>query len=78
LGQKSTPEAWRPISLLNIVGKIIEVAFAQRIIDIAEVKHLLSNGQMGKKRNKLINLVVKMVIEAATEARKSGGVASLL
>jgi hypothetical protein len=33
---------------------------------------------MGNKRNKLTNLAVKMVVEAATEARKSGGVASLL
>jgi hypothetical protein len=78
LEQKSTPEAWRPISLLNTIGKIIEATFAQRITDIAEIKHLLPNGQIGNKRNKLINLAVRMVIEAATKARKSGGVASLL
>jgi hypothetical protein len=78
LEQKSTLGAWRPISLLNIVGKIIEAAFAQRIIDIAEVKHLLLDGQMGNKRNKLTNLAVRMVVEIATEARKSGGIASLL
>jgi hypothetical protein len=78
LGQKSTPGAWRLISLLNIIGKIIEAAFAQRITDIVEAKHLLLDGQMGNKRNKLINLAVRMVVEAATEARKSGGVASLL
>jgi hypothetical protein len=78
LGQKSTPKAWRPISLLNTVGKIIETAFAQRITNIAETKHLLPNGQMGNKRNKLTNLAVKMVVEAATEARKSGRIASLL
>jgi hypothetical protein len=78
LGQKSTLGAWRPISLLNTVGKIIETAFAQRIINIAEIKHLLPDRQMGNKRNKLTNLVVKMVVEAATEARRSGGIASLL
>jgi hypothetical protein len=78
LGQKSTPGAWRPISLLNTVGKIIEAAFAQRIINIAEAKHLLPNGQMGNRRNRLTDLVVRMVIKAATEARRSGGVASLL
>jgi hypothetical protein len=78
LGQKSTPGAWRPISLLNTVGKIIETAFAQRITNIAEIKHLLPNGQMGNKRNKLTDLVVRMVVEAATEARKSGEIASLL
>jgi hypothetical protein len=78
LGQKSTPEAWRSISLLNTVGKIIEATFAQRITDIAEAKHLLPDEQMGNKRNKLTDLVVKMVIEAAIEARRSGGIALLL
>jgi hypothetical protein len=78
LGQKSTPEAWRPISLLNTVRKIIEAAFAQRITDIAEIKHLLLDGQMGNKRNKLTDLAVKMVVEAVTEARRSDEIASLL
>jgi hypothetical protein len=63
---------------LNTVGKIIEATFAQRIINIAEAKHLLSDGQMGNKRNKSTDLAVRMVVEAATEARKSGRIASLL
>jgi hypothetical protein len=63
---------------LNTVGKIIEAAFAQRITNIAKVKHLLPNGQMGNKRNKLTNLAVRIVVEAAIKARKSGGIASLL
>jgi hypothetical protein len=33
---------------------------------------------MGNRRNKLINPVVKIIVEAATKARKSGGIASLL
>jgi hypothetical protein len=78
LGQKSISEAWRFISLLNTVGKIIEAAFAQRITNIAEVKHLLPDGQMGNRKNRLTNLAVRMVVEAATEARKSGEIASLL
>jgi hypothetical protein len=78
LGQKSTPEAWRPISLLNTVKKIIEAAFAQRITNIAEAKHLLPDKQIGNKRNKSTDLAVKIVVETATEARKSGGIALLL
>jgi hypothetical protein len=78
LEQKSTPGAWRPISLLNTVGKIIEAAFARRITDIAKAKHLLPDRQMGNRRNRSTNLAVRMIVEAATEARKSGGVASLL
>jgi hypothetical protein len=76
--QKATPGAWRPISSLNIVGKIVKAAFARRITDVTEAKHLLSNGQMGNKRGRSTDLAIRIIIEAATEARKNGGIASLL
>jgi hypothetical protein len=76
--QKATPGAWRPISLLNIVGKVVKTAFARRITNVAEAKHLLPNGQMGNRRKRSTNLAIRMVIKAATEARKSGEIASLL
>jgi hypothetical protein len=78
IAQKATPGAWRPILLLNIVGKIVEAAFARRITDVAEAKHLLPDGQMGNRRGRLTDLAIRMVIKAAIEARKSGGIASLL
>jgi hypothetical protein len=78
IAQKATPGAWRPILLLNTVGKVVEAAFARRITNVAEAKHLLSNGQMGNKRGRSTDLAVRMVIEAVIEARKNGGVASLL
>jgi hypothetical protein len=78
LGQKPTSGAWRSISLLNTVGKIVKAAFAQRIIDVAEANYLLLDGQIGNKRNRLTNLAVRMVVETATKARRSGGIASLL
>jgi hypothetical protein len=76
--QKFTPGAWRPISLLNTVGKIVETAFARRITSMAEDKKLLPNGQMENKQHKSTDLAVKMVVKAAIKARKSGGIASLL
>jgi hypothetical protein len=76
--QKATPGAWRPISLLNTVRKVVEAAFARRIMNVAEAKHLLSDGQMGNRRGRLTDLAVRMVIKAATEALKNGGIASLL
>jgi hypothetical protein len=78
IAQKATPGAWRPILLLNIVGKVVKAAFARRITDIAEAKYLLSDGQMGNRRGRSTDLAIKMIIEAATEARKNGGIASLL
>jgi hypothetical protein len=44
IAQKATPGAWRPISLLNIIGKVVKAAFARRITNVAKAKHLLSNG----------------------------------
>jgi hypothetical protein len=41
---KSTPGAWKPISLLNSLGKVVEAAFARRVTDAAEAENLLSNG----------------------------------
>jgi hypothetical protein len=78
IAQKATPGAWRSISLLNIVGKVVEAAFARRITNVAEAKHLLSDGQMGNRRGRLTDLAVRIIIKAAIEARKSGGIASLL
>jgi hypothetical protein len=78
IAQKATPGAWRLISLLNIVGKVVKVAFARRITNVAKAKHLLSNGQMGNKRERLTDLAIRIIIEAVTEARKNGGIASLL
>jgi hypothetical protein len=78
IAQKATPGAWRPILLLNTIGKIVKAAFARRITNVAKAKHLLSDGQMGNKRGRSTDLAVRMVIKAATEARKSGGIALLL
>jgi hypothetical protein len=58
--------------------KNIEATFAQRITNIAKAKHLLPNGQMGNKKNKSTDLAVRMIVEAAIEARRSGRIASLL
>jgi hypothetical protein len=78
IAQKATPGAWRPISLLNIIGKIVKAAFARRITNVAKAKHLLPDGQMGNRRERSTDLAVRMIIEAATKARKNGGIASLL
>jgi hypothetical protein len=64
--------------LLNAVGKIIKTAFARLIINPAKAKQLLSDGQMGNKRDKLTDLAIRMVVKMATKVRRSGGIASLL
>jgi hypothetical protein len=78
IAQKATPGAWRLISLLNMVGKVVKAAFARRITNVAKAKHLLPDGQMGNKREWSTDLAIRMIIKAATETQKSGGIASLL
>jgi hypothetical protein len=73
IAQKAIPEAWRPIFLLNAVGKIIKVAFARLITNAAEARQFLPNVQMGmkmgNKRDKSTDLVIRMIVEMATKAR---------
>jgi hypothetical protein len=64
--------------LLNAIGKIIEAAFARLIINAAKAKQLLPDGQISNKRDRSTNLVIRMVIKIIAEARRNGGIASLL
>jgi hypothetical protein len=64
--------------LLNAVGKVIEAAFARLITNAAEAKQLLSDGQMGNRRDRSTDLAIRMVVKIAAEARRNGGIASLL
>jgi Reverse transcriptase (RNA-dependent DNA polymerase) len=45
----SDPGAWRPIALLNTMGKIIETLIAQWLSKAAEECHLLLDTQMGAR-----------------------------
>ncbi|MGH7238585.1 MAG: hypothetical protein ACREHG_00815, partial [Candidatus Saccharimonadales bacterium] len=49
-GDYTLAKSWRPISLLNSLGKIIETVTARRIQQIAEKHHLLPVNQMGGRK----------------------------
>ena len=66
--QRATAGAWRLVALLNIVGKVLEVIIGQRIANIAEEHRLLLEGQMGNRRGRSTELVVRMVVEVARAA----------
>jgi hypothetical protein len=76
--QKAIPGAWRPIFLFNAVGKIIKTAFARFITNDAKAKQLLPDGQMGNKRDRSTDLAIRIMVEMATKAGRSGGIMSLL
>jgi hypothetical protein len=63
VAQKATLGVWRPISLFNAVGKIIKTTFARLITNAAKAKQLLPDGQMGNKRNRSTDLIIRIMVE---------------
>lgn len=76
--QQQTPGAYRPISLLSTIGKVIETVIGRRIADAAETHSLLPQLQMGNRPDRSTELAVKVVVDAVHTAWKHGAVASLL
>lgn len=73
-----TVNAWRPISLLNTMGKILESAMARMIADAAEENRLLPEEQMGNRRNRNTDTAIQWIVDQALTARSAGGVTSIL
>ena len=76
--QKLNAAGWRPISLLNTIGKIFEATISSRITTAAEEFHLLPDEQMGNRANRSTILAVQVLLEAVKSTWNRGGVASLL
>jgi hypothetical protein len=53
-GDYSNPSAYRPIALLNTLGKILEAVISNRIKYIAESYDLLSDLQYGARLKRII------------------------
>jgi hypothetical protein len=69
IAQKATSGAWRPISLLNAIGKIIKTAFARLIIIAIKAKQLLPNGQISNKRDRSTDLIIRIMVKMAIKTR---------
>ena len=78
LQQQRQAGAWRPISLLSYIGKIIEALIGDRIADKAEAMGLLPEGQMGNRRQRSTELAIRVVTETVHTAWKLGRSTSLL
>jgi hypothetical protein len=76
--QQQTAGAYRPISLLNTMGKIIEAAISQRIAAAAEEQGLLPELQMGNRPQRSTELAVKAVVDITHTAWSQKAVTSLL
>ena len=69
---------YRPISLLNILGKAIETIVSCYITDTTEIHGLLPETQIGNRPYRSMELVVKLTIDATYIAWKHNTIISLL
>jgi hypothetical protein len=78
VAQQQTAGAYRPISLLSAIGKVLETAISRRIAAAAESQGLLPETQMGNRPERSTDLAIKLVVDATHTAWRHGAVASLL
>ncbi|KAJ3560528.1 hypothetical protein NPX13_g9271 [Xylaria arbuscula] len=76
----TVPKAYRPIALLNTIGKIMDVIIAKRISYMAETYQLLPNTHMGGRRLRSTEQALHIIVEKIYKAWNTGKgkVASLL
>jgi hypothetical protein len=78
-GYYSAPGAWRPIALLNPLGKVLESVIARQISALSEENDLLPAQHMGARPGKSIDTALDFLVQQihATWQNKDG-VATLL
>ena len=76
--QLEEAEGWRPIALLNTVGKVMETIVCERITEAAEKHGLLPANQMGNRKNRSTELAVRLLIDQIRTAWSYRAITSLL
>ncbi len=76
----TTPKAYRPIALLNTMGKIMDATIAARLSYMAETHQLLPESHVGGRKQKSTEHALHSIIDTVYEAWNAGRgqVASLL
>lgn len=74
------PKAYRPIALLNTIGKIMDAIIARRLSYLVEVHNILSNTHIGGRKLRSTEHALHLVIERIYKAWNTGRgqVASLM
>jgi hypothetical protein len=78
IARQQTAGAYRPISLLNSLGKVLETAISKRIAAAAESQGLLPETQMGNRPERSTDLAIKLVVDTTHTAWRHRAIASLL
>ena len=61
------PKSYRPIALLDTLGKAFETVIATRLSDCAEENHLLPPEQMGARRGRSVETALETLVQATHE-----------
>ena len=77
-GNFTMAKAWRPISLLSTLGKILESVLAERISYVAETFHLLPANHFGARRQRSPEQALLLLQERIYKAWRSRRVLSLI
>jgi hypothetical protein len=62
-GDYTDPKAYRPIALLNTLGKLLERVIASRMSQLAETNGLLPDSQMGARPGRSSETAIQMITE---------------
>jgi exonuclease III len=62
-GDYTDPKSYRPIALLNTIGKLLERVIASRISQLAETNSLLPETQMGARPGRSAETAIQMITE---------------
>src|SRR5438105_3042173 len=71
-------KSYRPIALLNTIGKAMESIMAQRISYLADRYGLLPETHFGGRRGASAEHAIHLKLEKVNDARRAGQVPSLL
>jgi hypothetical protein len=78
-GDYSAPRAWRPIALLNTLGKLLESVIARQIYALSEEHNPLPAQHMGARRGRSIDTALDLLVQQIHATwQKTDGVATLL
>ncbi|KAJ6114107.1 hypothetical protein N7512_007552 [Penicillium capsulatum] len=72
------PKAYRPIALLNTLGKVMEAIVANRLSYLADVCHLLPSRHTGGRKLTSTEHAMHLLLQRIHQAWSEGKVASLL
>lgn len=56
-------EAYRPIALLNTMGKLLELIMSRKLSQLAETHHILPETQMGARKGRSTESALQLLTE---------------